>query len=38
MITNIFTSSPFLKVDFEKMILPSNSTTYKTRICTLIYE
>ncbi|CAD8076133.1 unnamed protein product [Paramecium primaurelia] len=38
MITNIFTSSPLLKVDFEKLVLPSNQTTIKTRVCTLIYE
>ncbi|CAK67731.1 unnamed protein product (macronuclear) [Paramecium tetraurelia] len=38
MITNIFTSSPLLKVDFEKIVLPSNSTTQKTKVCTMIYE
>ncbi|CAD8203762.1 unnamed protein product [Paramecium pentaurelia] len=38
MITNIFTSSPLLKVEFEKIVLPSNSTTQKTRVCTMIYE
>ncbi|CAD8108583.1 unnamed protein product [Paramecium sonneborni] len=38
MITNIFTSSPLLKVVFEKIVLPSNQTTQKTKICTVIFE
>ncbi len=38
MITNVFTSSQFLKVDFEKIVLPSNSTSHKTRVFSIVYE
>lgn len=38
MITNVFSSSPLLRVEFEKLVLPSNATTQRTKVFTVVYE